>query len=346
MDLNQQIQQVLQKAVGLTAFLAWQELVFLVMALSPSTPRRQPNQRFRSKFSVSYEALLAGEHPWQGVSGSSPSSSLTASPTPLGSSYSNTSSSYFSSNGKKPSAPRTRFYADILCLKVEPNTLNGMVQNVSAQMLVDDDEGSKGARIRDNIGSLWRECLRVWSDVGSTQDEFSSSFGSGSGSDEVRRINAIDTLIVLSHSILAKNALTHSTTSLDLIWIFAGGIDEADDVFEGLVNAIEEGLRGELDDVTYQRRQKRPTRLPSSDHQHNQHQNNPITNELPTLEELLRHRIKAVQLAIIWISQVSSTNLAAYFVRRDLFVAACSYCRLFNQLEVVSTTRQRTVSQI
>lgn len=298
------------------------------MAPSPSTSRRQSNQKFRSKFSVSYEALLAGEHPWQGISGSSSSSSLTTSPTPLGSSYSNASSSYFSSSGKKPSAPRIRFYADILCLKVEPNTLDEMVHNVSARMLVDDDEGSMGARIRDNIGSLWRECLRVWSDVGrnNQEDEFSSEFGSGaSGSDEVRRTNAIDTLLVLSRSILAKKALTQSTTSLDLIWIFAGGIDEADDVFEALINAIEEGLRGELDNVTFQKRQRRPTRLPSSDHQqHYQHHDNPISNELPTLEELLRHRIKAVHLAIIWISQISSTNLAAYFVRRDLFVAACS----------------------
>jgi hypothetical protein len=291
-----------------------------IMTLAPS-PRKITNARFRSKFSVSYEALLAGEHPWL----SSSSSSLT---TPS-SSYSNNGTSYFSSsNGKKSSEPRTRFYADLLCLKVEPATVSNLVQDISSRMLVDDDEGSKGARIRDNIGSLWRECLRVWSDVERNQDDPSSPtsrYASGSGTDEVRRGNAIDTLLVLSRSILAKNTLTGSSTSLDLIWIFAGGIDEADELFESLVSAIEEGLRGELDDLSHQRRQRRPNRMPSSDYQNTQQNNiQTVTNELPTLEELLRHRIKAVHLAIIWVSEVSSTNLSAYFVRRDLFVAACS----------------------
>lgn len=290
------------------------------MSLAPS-PRRATNKRFRSKLSVSYEALLAGEHPWL----SSSSSSLT---TPS-SSYSNNGNSYFSSsNGKRSSEPRTRFYADLLCLKVETDTVNNLVQEISARMLVDDDEGSKGARIRENIGSLWRECLRVWSDVGRNHDDASSPtsrFANGSGTDEVRRGNAIDTLLVLSRSILAKNTLKGSSTSLDLIWIFAGGIDEADELFEGLVSAIEEGLRGELDDLSQQRRQRRPNRMPSSDYQQNQLNNTQtVSNELPTLEELLRHRIKAVHLAIIWVSEVSSTNLSAYFVRRDLFVAACS----------------------
>lgn len=298
----------------------------MVSATSPP-PRRPSNRKFRSKFSVSYEALLAGEHPWLAVSGATSSSSLSGAPTPLGSSYSNASSSYFSSKGKKPSAPRSRFYADILCLKVEAATLEELVQNIPARTLVDDDEGSKGARIRDNIGSLWRECLRVWSHVEQSSDGSSSPtlrFDHGSGTDEVRRLNAIDTLLVLSGSILSKSALTHSSTSLDLIWIFAGGIDEADDVFEGLVHALDEGLRGELDDVTHQRTQRRASRMPSSDTHANQQHAAPVRTGLPTLAQFLHHRIKAVHLAIVWISHISSSNLSAYFVRRDLFVAACS----------------------
>lgn len=297
---------------------------------APTTPRRTSNQRFRTKFSVSYEALLAGEHPWLSVPGSSSSSSLTGTPTPLGSGYRSAGSSYFSSSsGKKPSAPRSRFYADILCLKVEADTVEGLVQGIPARLLVDDDEGSKGARIRDNIGSLWRECLRVWSEVGEGLEQPSSPSArqdGGIGSDEVRRSNAVETLLVLSQSLLAKSALTRSSTSLDLIWIFAGGIDEADDVFEGLVSAIDEGLRGELDSVSL--RQRRPSRVPSSMGQNSQPQQpsamTEVPAELPTLAELLHHRIKAVHLAIVWISHISSTNLAAYFVRRDLFVAACS----------------------
>lgn len=297
--------------------------------------------QFRSKFSVSYEALLAGEHPWLNTPGSSSSSSL--SNTPIGSSASNQASSYFSASGKKPSAPRVRFFADLLCLKVEPKTVESLLGAVSARQLTDDDEISKGARIRDNIGSLWRECLRVWADVPNSGESGSPLFSAPQVniSDEVRRANAIDTLVEISKNILAKS-FTHSPSSLDLIWIFAGGIDEADDVFEELVDAIDAGLRGELDNVMHLRRTARPNRLPSSPDQDAslQQQRNASLNrpdELPTLRELLHHRIGAVHLAIIWISHASTTNLSAYFVRRDLFVGACS---LLNTIQSILRTTQ------
>lgn len=291
--------------------------------------------QFRSKFSVSYEALLSGEHPWLGSSGSQ-SSSLNATP---GSSYSNQGGSYFSPSGKKPSAPRTRFFADLLCLKVEPATLETLFSTITSRQLTDDDETGKGARIRDNVGSLWRECLRIWQDVPHPSD-FSTS--SANSSEEVRRTNAIDTLIELSRCILSKD-FVHSSSSLDLIWIFAGGIDEADDVFEDLVSAIDEGLRGELDNLNHQPR--RPGRIPSSNDLDNDvtpQRNAAAFNkpkELPTLAELLFHRRRAVHLAIIWISYTFMTNLSAYFIRRDLFVSASS---LLNTIQTIVRTTQQS----
>lgn len=301
-------------------------------SFAASTPAKV---QFRSKFSVSYEALLSGEHPWLGTSGSQ-SSSLNATP---GSSYSNQGGSYFSPSGKKPSAPRTRFFADLLCLKVEPATLETLFSTITSRQLTDDDETGKGARIRDNVGSLWRDCLRIWQDVPQSSD---FSLSSANSSDEVRRSNAIDTLIELSRCILSKN-FVHSSSSLDLIWIFAGGIDEADDVFEDLVSAIDEGLRGELDNLNHQPR--RPSRIPSSndfDNDLTPQRNAAAFNkpkELPTLAKMLFHRRRAVHLAIIWISYTFMTNLSAYFIRRDLFVSASS---LLNTIQTIVRTTQQS----
>ena len=122
-------------------------------------PPSSSKSQLRSKFTASYESLLSGEQPWLLTSGSATPS--------LSPSNSFTSASYFSPSGKKPSAPRVRFFADLLCLKVEPITLARLMNAVSARQLTNDNEGSKGARIRDNVGSLWRECLRVWKDVSS-----------------------------------------------------------------------------------------------------------------------------------------------------------------------------------
>lgn len=301
-------------------------------SFATSTPAKT---QFRSKFSVSYEALLSGEHPWLSTSGSQ-SSSVNATP---GSSYSNQSGSYFSPSGKKPSAPRTRFFADLLCLKVEPATLETLFSTITSRQLTDDDETGKGARIRDNVGSLWRECLRIWQEVPQFSD-FSQI--SANSSDEVRRSNAIDTLVELSRCILSKN-FVHSSSSLDLIWIFAGGIDEADDVFEDLVSAIDEGLRGELDNLNHQPR--RQSRIPSSNETDAELTPQRNTNalkkqkDLPTLAELLLHRRRAVHLAIIWISYTFMTNLSAYFIRRDLFVSASS---LLNTIQSIIRNSQQS----
>lgn len=260
---------------------------------------------------------------------------------------------YFSATGKKPSAPRSRFFADLLCLKVEPDTLYDLVQAVPARALVEDDVGSRGARIRDNIGSLWRECLRVWTDVPRPSDVTSpssspktlrGSFSAGGsestfGTDEVRRQNALETLIVLSKAILSKT-LGFTSSSLDLIWIFAGGIDEADEVFEALVNAIDDGLRGQLDNASYQQRGRRAGYAPSSSPAKD---NTAPPREVPTLAQLLFHRQHALHLAIIWISQISASNLSAYFVRRDLFAATCSLLTFMQT--VVRSAKAQTGAQ-
>lgn len=302
---------------------------------APATPGPQ----FRSKFTVSYEALLAGEHPWLSSPGPTPTSPLS----PKSSSHQ--SSHYFSSTGKKPSAPRTRFFADLLCLKVDTETLKQLLLAIPQGTLVEDDVTSKGARIRDNVGSLWRECLKVWTDTrkldkGSlpssptpVRDSFSPS--GRTGSDDIRRSNAIKTLIILSRTILGKHILT-SSSSLDLIWIFAGGIDEADEIFEALVAAIDEGMKGDLDNVEFAKllRGQHGTQIQPEvllqDHTSSPH------TDLPTLSELLFHRVHAVHLAIVWISYVSATNLSAYFIRRDLFVSACSLLQFVRKIIITA----------
>ena len=182
--------------------------------------------QLQSKFNESYTALLQGKQPWIEYNGFSVSSSSSSSSS-FSSSFGNGAStrpdvSRSKSTGKSNSGPRSRYFADLLCLPVETRFVAQQLDAIAPETLLDDGPHSKGARITDNIGSLWREAIRVWRE---------------SDEDEVRRRNAVDTLVALSYPILNKR---FSNYSFDIISIFAGGMDEADDVFTLLVNSIDD----------------------------------------------------------------------------------------------------------
>jgi hypothetical protein len=102
----------------------------------------------RSKLAVSLDALLAGDEPWASSSGSH-GGPASAQPSPS------------KRGGKSAAAPRARFYADLLCLPCDAALVRDALGAVSSATLL-APEGTKGARIRENVGSLWREAGRVW----------------------------------------------------------------------------------------------------------------------------------------------------------------------------------------
>lgn len=249
----------------------------------------------KSKFSESYGALLQGKQPWLSddplTTSSSSSSFSNGAPTRPAISRSK-------STGKSNSGPRSRYFADLLCLPVETQFVTQQLESISPETLLDDDPASKGALITDNVGSLWREAIRVWRE---------------SDEDEVRRRNAVDTLIALSYPILNKR---FSNYSFDIISIFAGGMDEADDVFTLLVDSIDDTLRGgNLARV----------RIPSSirDDDDDRERNRAQAKSREWIDAHVQHR--ALQLGLLWLSCVAQTSLAAYFLRRDLFVTASNF---------------------
>ncbi|SPO23794.1 uncharacterized protein UTRI_03678_B [Ustilago trichophora] len=251
--------------------------------------------QLKSKFSESYAALLEGKQPWiqdSGFPGSSSSSSFgnDASGRPA--------VSRSKSTGKSNTGPRSRYFADLLCLPVETRFVTQQLDAIPPETLLDDDPHSRGAHITDNVGSLWREAIRVWRE---------------SDEDEVRRRNAVDTLVALSYPILNKR---FSNYSFDVISIFAGGMDEADDVFTLLVDSIDDTLRGgNLARV----------RIPSSirDEDDERAQNLAQAKAREWIDDEVQHR--ALQLGLLWLSCVAQTSLAAYFLRRDLFVTASTF---------------------
>ncbi len=120
----------------------------------------------KTKFSDSYTRLLEGRQPWleeDGISGFSSVGSLTNEAT------TRPAVSRTKSSGKSNAGPRTRYFADLLCLPVETRLVAQQLEAVSPETLLDDDPHSKGAHITDNIGSLWREAIRVWRE--SDEDE-------------------------------------------------------------------------------------------------------------------------------------------------------------------------------
>lgn len=251
--------------------------------------------QLKSKFSESYEALLQGKQPWNQDSsfpGSSSSSSFTNDAT------TRPTVSRSKSTGKSNTGPRSRYFADLLCLPVETQFVAQQLDAISPETLLDDDPHSKGAFITDNIGSLWREAIRVWRE---------------SDEDEVRRRNAVDTLVALSYPILSKRFPNYS---FDIITIFAGGMDEADDVFTLLVDSIDDTLRGgNLARV----------RIPSSVRDEDDDRESTLAQAKARewIDADVQHR--ALQLGLLWLSCVAQTSLAAYFLRRDLFVTASSF---------------------
>jgi hypothetical protein len=245
----------------------------------------------QSKFSESYTALLQGRQPWALDDASvddhnSSSSSFQSRPAVARS----------KSAGKSNSGPRSRYFADLLCLPVETRLVADLLAAIPPEKLLDDSPHSQGARIADNVGALWREAIRVWRE---------------SDEDEVRRRNAVDTLVALSYPILTKR---FSNYSFDLITIFAGGMDEADDVFTLLVDSIHDTLRGgDLARV----------RIPSSVRDDTDDADAHAAEARAWIDAEVQHR--ALQLGLLWLSCVAQTSLAAYFLRRDLFVTASAF---------------------
>ncbi|KAJ9479356.1 DUF1741 domain-containing protein [Pseudozyma hubeiensis] len=251
--------------------------------------------QLKSKFSESYGSLLKGEQPWlvnNGFFDSASSSSFGAD------AVARPAASRTKSTGKSNSGPRSRYFADLLCLPVETRFVAEQLETIPPETLLDDDPHGKGAHITDNIGSLWREAIRVWRE---------------SDEDEVRRRNAVDTLVALSYPILNKR---FSNYSFDIITIFAGGMDEADETFMLLVDSIDDTLRGgDLARV----------RIPSStrDDDDEREQNMAQAKAREWIDAEVQHR--ALQLGLLWLSCVAQTSLAAYFLRRDLFVTASTF---------------------
>ncbi|KAN0065742.1 hypothetical protein ACQY0O_000872 [Thecaphora frezii] len=267
-----------------------------------AAPFQTSRPPLRSKFSECYTHLLSGKQPWTATAGPS-GPLLSSSSSSLAAAHSDDAASRPSpargkSTGKSNAGPRNRYFADLLCLPVETQLVVELLDAVPAETLLDDDPLGQGALIRENVGSLWREAIRVW-----RQDD----------ENEVRRKNAVDTLVALSYPILGKK---FSNYAFDLIAIFAGGMEEADDVFISLVDAIDDALRAH---------QPRRTALASSirDEVLEQEQHAAATQAMAYLDRDLQHR--ALQLGLLWLSSVSQTSLGAYFLRRDLFSTITSF---------------------
>lgn len=248
--------------------------------MATSVSARPP---LKTKFSETYTALLAGKQPWlDDATASTLSSSSQDRPTP----------SRSKSTAKSNSGPRARYYADLLCLPVETKLVVEQLGQVSASSLVHDDPASQGALIRENVGSLWRDAIRAWRE---------------SDEDQVRRKNAVDTLVALSFPILTKK---FSNYAFDVITVFAGGMDEADEVFTSLVDSIDDTLRGGS---------SVKTRIPSSVR--------PDDDDAVRADEWIDRDVqhRALQLGLLWLACVAQTSLAAYFLRRDFFVTASGF---------------------
>ncbi|PWY99415.1 hypothetical protein BCV70DRAFT_191417 [Testicularia cyperi] len=245
--------------------------------------------QLQTKFSECYTALLAGKQPWN-----EDSSGLGASSSVNGGSTLRPAYSRSKSTGKSNSGPRARYYADLLCLPVESRLVIDQLSQFSADALLDDDPLSKGGLVRENVGSLWREAIRVWRE---------------SDEDQVRRRNAVDTLVALSYPILSKRFANYS---FDIITIFAGGMDEADEVFTSLVDSIHDTLRGGS---------SARTRIPSSIRSDDD--DAVERREREWIDTEVQHR--TLQLGLLWLACTAQTSLAAYFLRRDLFVTVSGF---------------------
>ncbi|PWN46051.1 hypothetical protein IE81DRAFT_319422 [Ceraceosorus guamensis] len=246
-------------------------------ARKESTPGFAGRPKLRTKFYASIASLAAGEQPWEirsegtGSLGSSRRAS----------SASDLASSSGKASGKAPSGPRQRYFLDLLCLPVEQATLSELLNPISARALLSST--GTDAVVRDNIGSLWREASRVWRE-----------------GDATRSSNAVEMLHGISGAILSKR---FSNYAFDVIHVLAGGMDEADNEFGLLVNAIDDALQ----EPGKRKRQVRPDALSSA-------------------QVDAQQQRRVLQLAILWLSHVGSTSLAAYFAgKRDLYASCSSY---------------------
>lgn len=178
--------------------------------------------------------------------------------------------------GKANAAPRAQFYMDLLCLPVERDAVLALVG--SAELL---DE--RAALARENITGLWKEALRTFA-----EDK----------DDELRRANALETLLALACALLPK---TYTNYTLDVITLLAGRMSDADEMFYALVAAIDDALR-----------------------------------EAPQGGSALQPH--TVQLALVCIAYMGNTSLATYFLHRDLFSSAMHVVHTNTSVDVISET--------
>jgi len=205
-----------------------------------------------TKFRVCYASMLAGEQPWEHGSPPAPGTGVAG--------------ARRSSLGKSNAAPRTQFYMDLLCLPVEMDVVVQLLATVPEHVLLDEQHTAT----RENISQLWKEALRTWRE---------------DGDDQVRRRNALDTLVALAHGVMVKPFQNYT---MNVVTVLAGGMDEADDVFYALIAAIDDAL------------------------------NAPV---VPNTSAAAAQR-RALHLALVLTACAGSTSLASYFLHRDLLASA------------------------
>ena len=130
-------------------------------------------------FHACYEALLAGERPWE----------ADESPTAAGQRASE----------KANAAPRAQYMLELLSKPVEHSVIVDLLANVSPNELMDD----RYARRRDNITGLWKEALRVWTESSNLHDELVC--------------HAIDTILALACALLPKAYTNYTLDVITLL---------------------------------------------------------------------------------------------------------------------------------
>ncbi|KDN40956.1 hypothetical protein K437DRAFT_258455 [Tilletiaria anomala UBC 951] len=186
-----------------------------------------------SKFSLSCAALLTGKQPWlEGANkyyyssddgtAADPHGPAQEKHEPAGAMSSSSSFTPGSSANALLAKRRERWFADLLCLPVEPSALREpLTATVPIRVLLDEEPGSKGEQIRTNIRHLWQYSLKAWNDR-----------------DEARHHNALQILVYLSDIVLSK-----SLSALSIISILCSSVTNADADLLALVETIRLSLQ-------------------------------------------------------------------------------------------------------
>ncbi|KAL4400829.1 hypothetical protein ACI68E_002151 [Malassezia pachydermatis] len=168
---------------------------------------------------------------------------------------------------KSNAGPRTRYFQDLLALPVDCAFLVDHLAPISPTDLLDERYASR----TDNLTAIWKEALRTWAE----------------DTDDPQRVcHAIDTLLALASALLPK---PYTNYTLDVITLLAGRMEEVDDMFFQLMEALDDTLR-------------RPV------------------SPADTLRT--RQQTSALFLALVLTACVSGTSLSAYMLHRDIFSAS------------------------